>query len=238
MTISAATRPLIARREWQTFETEFLEANIGVLTYSQMADRLGRTKTSVAQKLRNEGLTEKRPTRDGWIQQLIDLHAKGMMYGEIGESLGKTPFAVGQAARYLGLTPNAGRPEAKERVKEKCRNKLMARMRADGMSSLAEYRSARIRIEILKMGWPQARSRIEALILESLSAGPKTSLMVSGEVQRSPLYVRDVMSKMHSRGLVKDCGRTPWDHLHRNYVLYGIAEDVARIAVPAVTRRC
>lgn len=103
----------VNRRRWTKKEIDYLIANTGVLTLTQIAKQLKRSVDSVESKLsRLEISCAMQPLPEPWTQEEIDYlsnHLETNTHAEIARKLGRTTISIRRKVNALGLTKSTPR---------------------------------------------------------------------------------------------------------------------------------
>jgi len=110
ITVNVVNGVAMVHRPWTDEEVEYLSTHAATTTMAQMAKHLGRTYTSVAQKVRNSQLkhrSDRAPWSSQEVFQLLALSAKHNT-DEVAKRIGRSRHAVRTKMRILGIKLFAG----------------------------------------------------------------------------------------------------------------------------------
>jgi RNA polymerase sigma factor (sigma-70 family) len=212
---------LVLRRRWTEEEDDFIRRNKGRMTFEEIGRRLGRTATTVGNRSGDIGVARRQATRDpATAEEVRRLRGDEMTDAQIAERLGLNPMTIGRIRRKLGLPRlDWNGPRARALAFQSCRRSGRAARYQDAVNRSRLNRA-------VEMGWPQARTELQARILRCLSSGPKLAKEVSATTGQAGRHGNELTFNGPMRGLVRRGLVVAMPVPGRRERLYGLAPGV------------
>jgi hypothetical protein len=136
--------PRAKAQVWTEQDDEFLRANHGIFEIKELAEKMGRSRSSLRGRITRLGIAKRELWTDAEEQALIALYEKGSGGGvlhlnEFARSIGRDPGNVSRKAGWMGLETNQKRKVVEER-KVRVNKFATAEERATAQSNAAKER--------------------------------------------------------------------------------------------------